>query len=46
MMGYLNFSAWFMKNMSIIWVEKIKLWNKWHFVESETEIMHHVLQLQ
>jgi hypothetical protein len=25
--SYLNFSAWFMKNMSIIWTEKDKIMN-------------------
>ena len=35
----LNFSVWFMKNMSVIWTEKDKLWNKRHFVENKMEIM-------
>jgi hypothetical protein len=33
-----------MKNMSIIWTGKIKLWKKWHFVENRTEIMQNILQ--
>jgi len=39
--GYLNFSASFIKNVNIISTEKIKLWNKWHFVENKTENMLH-----
>jgi hypothetical protein len=35
-----------MKNMSIIWIEKLKLWNEWHFVENNTEIMQHVLEMR
>ena len=26
--------------------KKIKLWNKWHFVENKTEIIQHVLKMQ
>jgi hypothetical protein len=34
--GYLNFGAWFMKNVSLE-QRKIKLRNKWHFVENKTD---------
>jgi hypothetical protein len=41
--GYLNFSAWFMEHLSIIFQQKnIKLWSKLHLVENETEIVHSV----
>ena len=33
---YLNFNVLFMKNIIIIWVKKIKLWNKWHFMENKS----------
>jgi len=36
---YLNFSTWFVKNMSIIWTEKDK-------IVKYTEIMHYVLKIQ
>jgi hypothetical protein len=26
--------------------KKIKLWNKWNFVENKTEIMQHALKMQ
>jgi hypothetical protein len=41
---YLNFSAWFMKNVVLFAHTKMKLWNKWHFVENKREIMQHVLK--
>jgi hypothetical protein len=31
--------------MSIIWTEKIKLWNEWHFLKTETQIMQ-ILKMQ
>jgi hypothetical protein len=34
-----------MKNI-LIEQKKIKLWNKWHFVENETEIPQYVLKMQ
>jgi hypothetical protein len=43
--GYLNFSARFMKNV-LFEHKKIKFWNKWHYVNNETEIMEHVLKMQ
>jgi hypothetical protein len=33
-------------NKILLQQEKIKLWNKWHFVESKTEIMQHVLNMK
>jgi len=42
---YLNFSSWFMKNISFE-QKKIILWNKWNSVVNKTEIMQHVLKLQ
>lgn len=33
-----------MLNLSIIWKEKVILWNKRNFVENKTEIMQHVLK--
>jgi hypothetical protein len=39
--GYLNFSASFIKNVNIISTEKIKLWNKRHFVENKTKNVQH-----
>jgi len=42
---YLNFSVRFMKNI-LFEQKKRKLWNKWHFVENETEIMDHDLKMQ
>lgn len=32
---YLTFSTWFVKNMRIIWIEKIKLILKRHFLENK-----------
>jgi len=37
---YLNCSTWFIKNINIIWTLKDKLWNKWHFMENETNLQH------
>ena len=34
-----------MKNMSVIWTEKDKLWNKRHFVENKMEIMEKDLKI-
>jgi hypothetical protein len=42
--GYLNFSPWFVKNILLEW-EKVKLWNKWHFVENITEVILCVLNV-
>jgi len=33
--GYLNFSAWCMKNMGVVWTEKDKI-VKQHLVENKT----------
>jgi hypothetical protein len=42
---YLNFKAWFMKNV-LFEQQKIKLRNKQHFVKNKTEIMQHALKMQ
>jgi hypothetical protein len=42
--GYLNFSAWFMKNCSI-WTEKDKLWNKRSSRENKRDIIHRLLKI-
>jgi hypothetical protein len=43
--GHLNFSELFTKN-TLFEEKKIKSWNKWHFVEDNTEIMQPVLKMQ
>jgi hypothetical protein len=35
-----------MKNGVLFEQKEVKLWNKQHFVENETEIMQHVLEMQ
>jgi hypothetical protein len=42
---YLNFRMWFM-NMVFFEQKKIKLWNKQHLVEKNTEIKQHALKMQ
>jgi hypothetical protein len=44
--AHLNFSTWFIENLSIIWAEKVKLWNDCCFVENKTEVMKHVLKME
>ena len=34
-----------MKNI-LFELKKIKLWNKWHFVENKPEIMQHALEIK
>lgn len=41
---YLNFSRLFVENISFE-QEKMKLWNKWHYVEDKTVIIQHVLKM-
>jgi hypothetical protein len=35
-----------MKNVLFEQKKKMKLWNKQHFVENETEVLQHVLKVQ
>jgi hypothetical protein len=39
-----DFSFW--KTRVLFEQKKIKLWNKWHFVEKKMEIMQHFLKMQ
>ena len=41
--GHLNFKG--TKNI-LFEQKKIKLWNKWHFVKNNTEILQPVLEMQ
>ena len=35
-----------MKKWALFEQKKIKLWNKWQFVDNEADIMHLVLKMQ
>ena len=43
---YLHMRAIIYEIISIIWTEKICLWNKWYFVANELETMLYVLKMQ
>lgn len=43
--GYLNFSAWFMKNLYLEQKNR-KLENKWHFVGNGNSVNFPVIQIQ
>ena len=40
--GYLNFSTWFMKNVSIVEQNTVKFWNKCCVVENEEFSMQRI----
>jgi len=43
---YIFFTVYKKKKLVLFEKKKIKLWNKWHFVEGNTKIMQHILKMQ